>query len=117
MSMMYHDLDNSWERLQFNRMRAQLDDQEAELREKDVRLALLYHELEGERLRHAATSEALGRRYEGIQRSVDAGEVVKTLSALADTVEQLRHQQEMLLYYLPSGGCAELFSEGLPLSA
>jgi hypothetical protein len=114
--MMYHGLDNSWERLQFNRMRAQLDDQEAELREKDVQLELLYHELEEERLRHTATREALGRRYEGIQRSVDAGEVVKALSALADTVEQLKGQQEeMLQYYL--GGPARLFFEGLPLSA
>jgi hypothetical protein len=115
--MMYHDLDNSWERLHFNRMRAQLDDQEAEIREKDVQLTLLYHKLEEERLRHAATREALGRRYEGVQRSVDAGEVVKALSALADTVEQLkRQQQEMLLDYSPSGGFAGLF-EGLPLSA
>jgi hypothetical protein len=96
-------------------MRAQIDDQEAELREKDVQLALLCHRLEEEQLRHAATREALGRKCEGIQRSVDASEVVKAVSALGNTVNELKHQQEEIL--LQSGGFDGFFFGQLPPGA
>jgi hypothetical protein len=55
-------------------------------------LAILYHELGEERLRHRVIREALERRYEMIQRSMDTSEVLKTLSTLGEAVEQLRRQ-------------------------
>jgi septal ring factor EnvC (AmiA/AmiB activator) len=113
---MHDDLAHGWERLQFHRMRAQVEDQEAELREKEVQLATLYHELQEERLRHGATREALAHRFDGTQRSMDTAEVLKELSALGDAVGQLkRQQQEILQHYSPSGEFTSLLLEDLPL--
>lgn len=112
----HDDLSSGWTHLQFNRMRAQVEDQEAELREKEVQLAMLYHALQEERLKHGATREALERRYEVIQRSVDAAEVLKALSALGEAVGHLKwQQQEMLQHYSPSGGFTGTLFEDLPL--
>lgn len=81
---MHEDPLTGRERLSLDRLRAQVQDQEAELREKGVQLAMLSQELQTERLRHDATRETLEGWYKVAQRSVDAEEVIKWLRLLAN---------------------------------
>jgi hypothetical protein len=95
--ILHHDPAEGWERLQLTRLRALVEDQEAELREKDFQLAMLYHELQEERLKHSTAREALERKNALVQRNVDATQVLQELSALGFTVEELKlHQQAIL---------------------
>ena len=86
----HYDPAEGWERLQITRLRALVEDQEAELQQKDFQL----HE---ERLKHSLTREALERKNALVQRNVDVTQVLKELSALDFAVGELKlHQQATL---------------------
>jgi len=75
-------------------LRALVEDQEAELQEKDYKLEMLYCELREERLKHSTTREALERKNALVRRSVDATGASKELSALGFAVEELKLRQQ-----------------------
>jgi len=96
----HYDPAEGWERLQLTRLRALVEDQEAELREKDFQLEMLYHELQEERLKHSTTREALECKNALIRRSVDATKASKELSTLGFAMEELKLHQQAILQLL-----------------
>lgn len=98
--ILHHDPAEGRERLQLTRLRALVEDLEAELREKDFQLAMLYHELQEERLKHSLTREALERKNALVQRNVDATQVLKELSTLSFAVGELKLHQQAILQLL-----------------